>query len=126
MSVAISKKFENNLGVVLEQYKSILSLKNIDVKFLDDIEYIECVKDILEHPEFLKTKNFKHHQSSIFDHVLKVSFLAYKYHVKEGGITARLHVVGFFMISSYMIGVMAMTLDDLQKIFMAFVIQKWL
>jgi uncharacterized membrane protein len=84
MSVAISKKFENNLGVVLEQYKSILSLKNIDVKFLDDIEYIECVKDILEHPEFLKTKNFKHHQSSIFDHVLKVSFLAYKISRQRG------------------------------------------
>ncbi len=78
MSEAISKKFENNLGVVLDQYKSILSIKELDIEFIEDDDYLECVKEILENREFLKTKNFKHHQSSIFDHVLKVSFLAYK------------------------------------------------
>lgn len=78
MSLAISKKFENNIGGVLEQYKSILSIKNIELEHLNDQEYIDCVSDILENPEFLKTKNFKHHESSIFDHVIKVSFLAYK------------------------------------------------
>lgn len=78
MSLAISKKFENNISGVLEEYKSILSIKNIELEHLNDLEYIDCVSDILDNPEFLKTKNYKHHESTIFDHVIKVSFLAYK------------------------------------------------
>lgn len=78
MSIAISKKFENNLGQILEESKSILSLKNIEKEALENVEYLKCVKDILDNSEFLRTKNFKHHQGSIFDHVLKVSFIAYK------------------------------------------------
>lgn len=42
-------------------------------------EYYEIVKEILEHKEFLKRKNYKHHgEITVYDHCLKVSHIAYK------------------------------------------------
>ena len=43
------------------------------------VEYYKIVKEILEHPEFIKRKNFKHHSNiSVYDHCLAVSKLSYK------------------------------------------------
>lgn len=50
---------------------------NNDSKY-SDLEYMYIVKDILEHEEFSKTKNIKHHGSNRFDHCLRVSYYAYK------------------------------------------------
>lgn len=44
-----------------------------------DKEYYEIIKNILNHEEFKKRKNYKHHGSiTVYDHSLKVSQLAYK------------------------------------------------
>ena len=49
-------------------------------KILSDKEYYQIVKDILEHPEFQKRKNFLHHEGeSVYDHVLEVSYYSYVY-----------------------------------------------
>lgn len=40
-------------------------------------EFRTFVRDIAVHPEFLRTKEFRHHDSSIFRHSLRVSFLSY-------------------------------------------------
>jgi uncharacterized protein len=42
-------------------------------------EYFDIVGDIINNEEFQKLKFFKHHDSSIYDHALAVSYLAYKY-----------------------------------------------
>lgn len=43
------------------------------------VEYYKIVKEILEHPEFIKRKNFNHHSNiSVYDHCLAVSKLSYK------------------------------------------------
>lgn len=42
-----------------------------------DKEYYSIIQDILANDEFLKLKNFYHHNSSIYDHSLKVSYLSY-------------------------------------------------
>ncbi len=49
--------------------------KNIEA---NEEEYNSIVQDILNNKEFLKTKNFYHHNSSIYEHVLRVSYLSYK------------------------------------------------
>ena len=44
-----------------------------------DKEYYEIVNVILNHPEFIKRKDYKHHgEISVYDHSLKVSKKAYK------------------------------------------------
>lgn len=45
---------------------------------MNNHEYIAIVQDILENEQFQKLKNYYHHNSSIFEHVLSVSFLSYK------------------------------------------------
>ena len=43
------------------------------------VEYYKIVKEILEHPEFIKRKSFKHHSNiSVYDHCLAVSKMSYK------------------------------------------------
>ena len=44
-----------------------------------EAEYYNIVKKVLEHEEFLKRKEYKHHgEISVYDHSLKVSKLAFK------------------------------------------------
>lgn len=44
-----------------------------------DQEYYEIIKDILEHDEFQKRKDYQHHgKITVYDHSLNVSYLAYK------------------------------------------------
>jgi uncharacterized protein len=48
------------------------------------IAYIEIVSDILDNRQFQKLKNFQHHRSSIYDHCLAVSYVAYLQAKKMG------------------------------------------
>lgn len=41
-------------------------------------EYYEAVQDILQHEEFLKLKDYFHHNSSIYHHVHDVAYLSYR------------------------------------------------
>ncbi len=41
-------------------------------------EYYKIVSDIIKNPEFRKTIEYKHHQSSIFEHSLYVSYYSYR------------------------------------------------
>lgn len=61
-------------------------------------EYYEIVKDILKNPEFLKRKNYVHHENaSVYDHCLSVSIHAYlwakkwKFDYKSAAIAGLLH-----------------------------------
>lgn len=43
-----------------------------------DEEYYEIVKTILNHPEFIRRKTFRHHdKTSVYDHCLQVSIVSY-------------------------------------------------
>ena len=46
---------------------------NIENKY-EDLEYMNLVKDILEHEEFNKTRNIVHHGLNRFDHCIRVSY----------------------------------------------------
>ena len=42
-------------------------------------EYKEIVKEILENPEFIKRKEYRHHENiSVYTHSLMVSYYSYK------------------------------------------------
>lgn len=46
---------------------------------MNEEEYYEIVKFILEHPEFQRRKTYMHHENeSVYDHSLEVSKLSYK------------------------------------------------
>ena len=61
-------------------------LKTIQEKILLEVEgrtpfedeYYETVRDILQHDEFLKLKDYFHHNSSIYDHVHDVAYFSYR------------------------------------------------
>ena len=54
-------------------------MKTIDYIKICETDYYETVKCILEHPEFLKRKNYKHHgETSVYDHSLAVSYTSYR------------------------------------------------
>ncbi|MFA6623442.1 MAG: hypothetical protein WCS54_04970 [Fibrobacteraceae bacterium] len=78
VAMAISAKFESNMGAILVRYKPLIAIREIRSEDLNDPEYLAIVADILTDMEFLRTKDYLHHKSSIFDHVLKVSYLAYQ------------------------------------------------
>ncbi len=46
---------------------------------LENKEFYEIIKPIIEHPEFIKRKKYKHHENeSVFEHCLEVSYKSYK------------------------------------------------
>lgn len=56
-----------------------MSKKDITKELLKDDEYLEIVSSILENKEFIKRKEWKHHENcSLYEHLLVVSYLSYK------------------------------------------------
>ena len=45
----------------------------------NDTEYLEIVNEILNHEEFNKLKNSKHHGINRYDHCVRVSYWSYKF-----------------------------------------------
>ena len=45
---------------------------------IDEIEYNSIVSDILNHKDFIKTKNIIHHSLNRYDHSIRVSYYSYK------------------------------------------------
>jgi uncharacterized membrane protein len=76
LNEGLLKKFEHYLAGIVEENRKGLHLKDLDD--VKNPEYLECVRDILQNEEFLRTKLFHHHRETIFDHALKVSYFAYK------------------------------------------------
>lgn len=60
--------------------KSIMNQirQNIEGRKPFEDEFYEIIKDIYEHEEFLKLKEHYHHTSSIYEHVMAVSYFSYR------------------------------------------------
>ncbi len=81
----LNKYFNDNIGNGLrEKIDSILNGINRKVqdglveRQPDEEEFYKIVGDILGNEEFLKLKNFFHHNGSIYEHAIDVSYYAYK------------------------------------------------
>lgn len=61
------------------------AIKNEEKTF--DVEYINIIRDVLKNEEFKKRKNYRHHGDiTVYDHSLKVSYVAYKIAKKLGNL----------------------------------------
>lgn len=49
---------------------------------IHDHFFLEIARPILEHSEFQKLKGIRHHHGSVYEHCLKVSYLAYRIAIK--------------------------------------------
>lgn len=63
---SLKSEFDNKLQEILIWNKPV------------DSEYYACANEILNNSEFQRLKDFPHHNSSIYDHVLSVSYIAYQ------------------------------------------------
>lgn len=77
IDININKTLKTGVNTLLKSLDSRIKNGIKKRKPLEQ-EYLNIVKDILNHEEFLKLKNYFHHNSSIYDHVLDVSYVAYK------------------------------------------------
>lgn len=81
----LSRYIDNNINAEIKNRVSSF-LKSIPARIMPsahgrrpvESEFYEIISDIYEHEEFLKLKEFYHHNSSIYEHVMKVSYFAYK------------------------------------------------
>ncbi len=73
----IDKEIKGRINTFL---KSIMSQirQNIEGRKPFEDEFYEIIKDIYEHEEFLKLKEHHHHTSSIYEHVMSVSYFSYR------------------------------------------------
>ncbi len=87
------------LGKNIQDKIETLSFENNNT---DMAEFKNICKDIIEHPEYQKLKNIKHHDKDIYTHNLKVAWISYltakklNLHVKEMVRGALLHDFFFY------------------------------
>jgi uncharacterized membrane protein/HD superfamily phosphodiesterase len=81
----LRRYIDNNIDMEIKSristfLKSILSKisQNLEGRKPFEDEFYDITKDIYTHDEFLKLKLHQHHNSSIFDHVMDVSYFSYR------------------------------------------------
>jgi uncharacterized membrane protein len=81
----LSRYIDNNIDMEIKTristfLKSILSKisQNMEGRKPFEHEFYDITKDIYMHDEFLKLKLHQHHNSSIYDHVMDVSYFSYR------------------------------------------------
>ena len=77
----INNKISNNIKNRINTFlKSIQDKIIIEIKGRKpfEAEYYKAIKDVYEHEEFLKLKEYFHHNSSIYEHVQDVAYLSYR------------------------------------------------
>ncbi len=75
----INDNLRERVNAFLEGLQARLRLKIAHGRGVsDEREYGEMVGDILANEEFLRLREFPHHNSSIYQHAVSVSYLAYK------------------------------------------------
>ena len=75
-------------------------------EYTSDQEYMECVKDILEHPVFQSMDQYiQHGTTTCKTHCIQVSYLGYKFCKRFGGNWRSAARAGLLMICFYTIGI---------------------
>lgn len=73
----INRKIRSRIGSLIKPVQDKL-ISEIEGRKPFEAEYYDVVGDILRHEEFLKLKDFFHHNSSIYHHVHDVAYLSYR------------------------------------------------
>ena len=75
-NINLRNKLNSAMGKMSDIVDSVITIVN--EKKPHEEEYNTIVNDILINPEFLRLKEFFHHNSSIFEHAKMVSYIAYR------------------------------------------------
>ncbi len=72
--------FGTNLVILVFSLLSLLLAYTLFRTNKSDLRYehARLVEDILNHEQFLKLKNYRHHHDDIYDHVARVSYMSYR------------------------------------------------
>jgi uncharacterized membrane protein/HD superfamily phosphodiesterase len=73
----INRRIRIKVGSFLKHVSEKI-FQELDGRKPFEAEYYETVRDILEHEEFRKLKDYFHHNSSIYHHVHDVAYLSYR------------------------------------------------
>jgi uncharacterized membrane protein len=73
----ISNNIKKRISTVLKSIQNKI-IKEIKGRKPFEAEFYELIDDIYEHEEFLKLKEYFHHNSSIYDHVQDVAYFSYR------------------------------------------------
>jgi uncharacterized membrane protein len=73
----ISNNIKNKINTFLKSVQDKIIIEMNGRKPFED-EYYEAIQDVYEHEEFLKLKDYFHHNSSIYEHVQDVAYLSYR------------------------------------------------
>ncbi len=73
----INRKMKARIGKFLKPVQERIIMELAGRRPFEE-EYYDTVRDILNHEEFLKLKDYFHHNSSIYHHVHDVAYLSYK------------------------------------------------
>jgi uncharacterized membrane protein len=73
----INSNIKNRINTFLKPLQDKIILEMQGRKPFED-EYYETIQDICQHEEFLKLKDYFHHNSSIYAHVQEVAYLSYR------------------------------------------------
>ena len=73
----ISNNIKNRINTFLKSIQDKIIIEMNGRKPFED-EYYEAIQDICEHEEFLKLKEYFHHNSSIYEHVQDVAYFSYR------------------------------------------------
>ena len=67
-----------------------------------DVEYINIIRDVLKNEEFKKRKNYRHHGNiTVYEHSLKVSYVAYKIAKRIDGLNSLEVAIGGLLHDFY-------------------------
>ena len=73
----IDMEIKRRISTFLKSIQSKIQM-NIEGRKPFENEFYDIIKDIYEHDEFLKLKQHYHHNSSIYEHVMDVSYFSYR------------------------------------------------
>lgn len=73
----IDTEIKSRIGTFLKSIQSKI-IMNMEGRKSFENEFYDIIKDIYEHDEFLKLKGYHHHNSSIYEHVMGVSYFSYR------------------------------------------------
>jgi uncharacterized membrane protein len=81
IKINILKDFSNNISEVLR--KGLLKEAGGAIVFENgngsENEFNKIIEDIIKNEKFLQLKDFRHHNSTIFDHAKSVAYITYRY-----------------------------------------------
>lgn len=81
LNIYLEGDMSKNMKMRLSDIMNVVSSQAVDElkkRTPADREYIAIVKDILMNPEFQRLKEFFHHNSSIYEHARRVSYVSYR------------------------------------------------